>query len=517
MFLSNRLMHLRYLLLVAVCVAVPALSQNICRISHREGFSNCSILSLAQDADGYVWAGSCDGLNLWDGHYARNFRLSGNLVQEIVATDDGYLWVRTNYGVDRVDARARTAELHADFPRVYQYTARSRDEAFFLYKGRLYGYVASESRFEPLCGVDADDVLRICLDPDGVLWFVRRDGMDCAPVVYDAEGRAVLGAWKHIPVRNGISFVRYDGDRTVYFVDGAGRLCRFDTERQLTSAICGLAQELERRGELAAVIRDGDDYVLAFEMGGVLRLHASGSESGGYTLREIDVACGVFSLLKDWNQDIVWIGTDGSGLLRQSAGDIAVRSITYDMLPYKLTKPIKALFVDERGNLWVGTKNDGILCIRDFHAQRAFGRENTRNFIAENTAPCVRIQSMPLPRAGAVCCGSGATAGCAIIPMATDASMPWRAVSSWRMYTACTKMLPGCCGRQRSVAEYTASSLQATQAPPLPGWPSPWIWGAGSGAGISFSRSARSPIRRCGSATTASGRCDTINTHAGAR
>ena len=78
MFLSNRLMHLRYLLLVAVCVAVPALSQNICRISHREGFSNCSILSLAQDADGYVWAGSCDGLNLWDGHYARNFRLSGN-------------------------------------------------------------------------------------------------------------------------------------------------------------------------------------------------------------------------------------------------------------------------------------------------------------------------------------------------------------------------------------------------------------------------------------------------------
>ncbi len=147
-------------------------------------------------------------------------------------------------------------------------------------KGRLYGYVASESRFEPLCGVDADDVLRICLDPDGVLWFVRRDGMDCAPVVYDAEGRAVLGAWKHIPVRNGISFVRYDGDRTVYFVDGAGRLCRFDTERQLTSAICGLAQELERRGELAAVIRDGDDYVLAFEMGGVLRLHASGSESG---------------------------------------------------------------------------------------------------------------------------------------------------------------------------------------------------------------------------------------------
>lgn len=379
-------MHLRYLLLVAVCVTVPALSQNICRISHREGFSNCSILSLAQDADGYVWAGSCDGLNLWDGHYARNFRLSGNLVQEIVATYDGYLWVRTNYGVDRVDVRERSAELHTDFPRVYQYTARSRNEAFFLHKGRLYGYVASESHFEPLDGADARGVLRICLDPAGLLWFVRHDGMDCAPVAYDATGRAVLGSWKHIPMRSGISFVSYDGDRTVYFVDGAGILCRFDTDRQLTFRICGLARELARRGELAAVIRDGDDYVLAFEMGGVLRLHATGPEAGGYALREIDVDCGVFSLLKDRNQDIVWIGTDGSGLLRQSAGDIAVRSITYGMLPYKLTKPIKALFVDEPGNLWIGTKNDGILCIRDFYAQRSFGRENTRNYTVENTS-----------------------------------------------------------------------------------------------------------------------------------
>lgn len=148
MFLSNRLMHLRYLLLVAVCVAVPALSQNICRISHREGFSNCSILSLAQDADGYVWAGSCDGLNLWDGHYARNFRLSGNLVQEIVATDDGYLWVRTNYGVDRVDARPEPPNCMPTSRVFTNIRHGARDEAFFLYKGRLYGYVASESRFD---------------------------------------------------------------------------------------------------------------------------------------------------------------------------------------------------------------------------------------------------------------------------------------------------------------------------------------------------------------------------------
>ncbi len=82
-------------LLLAVAVVRSAFPQNIRRITHRDGLSNSSILSLAQDADGYIWAGSCDGLNLWDGNSARHFRLSGNLIQEIVATDDGYLWVRT--------------------------------------------------------------------------------------------------------------------------------------------------------------------------------------------------------------------------------------------------------------------------------------------------------------------------------------------------------------------------------------------------------------------------------------
>ena len=100
-------------LLLAVAVVRSAFPQNIRRITHRDGLSNSSILSLAQDADGYIWAGSCDGLNLWDGNSARHFRLSGNLIQEIVATDDGYLWVRTNYGVDRFDTRDRRIEMLA--------------------------------------------------------------------------------------------------------------------------------------------------------------------------------------------------------------------------------------------------------------------------------------------------------------------------------------------------------------------------------------------------------------------
>lgn len=374
-------------LLLAVAVVRSAFPQNIRRITHRDGLSNSSILSLAQDADGYIWAGSCDGLNLWDGNSARHFRLSGNLIQEIVATDDGYLWVRTNYGVDRFDTRDRRIEMLAGFQRVYKFAARSRDEAFFLHGNKLYGYVASQGAFEPVDvrGAELNGVLRMCLDGDGVLWLVRSEDIRCAQVAYDAGGRASVGEWERMPLPDGVVFTRYDGDRTIFFTDRNGMLFRFDTGQRRAFPIFDLREELGRRGALSSVISDKDDYVLAFGMSGVLRLRSTDPIEGRYELQEIDVNCGVFALLKDCNQDIVWIGTDGSGLLRQAVGEVAIRSVTYETLPYLLTKPIKALHVDPEGDLWIGTKNDGILRIRDFYSRRTFTRENTDSYTAADS------------------------------------------------------------------------------------------------------------------------------------
>ena len=174
---------------------------------------------------------------------------------------------------------------------------------------------------------------------------------------------------------------------------GSGCRCRTGWCSPVTTAtgqrrafpIFDLREELGRRGALSSVISDKDDYVLAFGMSGVLRLRSTDPIEGRYELQEIDVNCGVFALLKDCNQDIVWIGTDGSGLLRQAVGEVAIRSVTYETLPYLLTKPIKALHVDPEGDLWIGTKNDGILRIRDFYSRRTFTRENTDSYTAADS------------------------------------------------------------------------------------------------------------------------------------
>ena len=51
---------------------------NLRMISSREGISNNSILCLDQDADGYIWLGTCEGLNFWDGQQMACYPLAGS-------------------------------------------------------------------------------------------------------------------------------------------------------------------------------------------------------------------------------------------------------------------------------------------------------------------------------------------------------------------------------------------------------------------------------------------------------
>ena len=89
-------------------VEIPARADFVRTISTREGLSNNSILSLAQDPAGRIWMGTCEGLNIWDGTrmdvYSTQpeslLRLSGNLIERIHVCYGLGTWIVTDYGLD---------------------------------------------------------------------------------------------------------------------------------------------------------------------------------------------------------------------------------------------------------------------------------------------------------------------------------------------------------------------------------------------------------------------------------
>lgn len=68
---------------------------NLRQYSSKNGLSNSAVLSICQDGDGFMWFGSCEGVNFFDG---LNFQLynpidkkkilSGNIVESILEAEN---------------------------------------------------------------------------------------------------------------------------------------------------------------------------------------------------------------------------------------------------------------------------------------------------------------------------------------------------------------------------------------------------------------------------------------------
>lgn len=303
-------------------------------LSVDDGLSATKVNALVQDTRGFIWAGTVDGLNRFDGYEVREFRneeadstsLSDNVVLFLHEDLNGYLWVGTSDGgLNRFDPATETFTRFTHDPDVSNSLAN--DEVLAIAEdasGHIWiGTGDGLSRFDPNEGVfttyknNPEDerslshnvAQTLFVDEDGTLWIGTLDGLnrynpntDSFTVFRDPEN----------PVVNGVSVI--EGSESGEFwigTFGAG-LYLFDPQT-------GLFEASPVEGEFGASI--------------------------------------IVSLYED-NDGTLWIGTGGDGLYERSAGGEQTAYKFDSANPDGLSDNfVRFVLRDRQGIVWAATYN----------------------------------------------------------------------------------------------------------------------------------------------------------------
>ena len=273
-------------------------------LSLEQGLSQATVNAIVQDKLGFMWFGTQDGLNRFDGYSISVYKhkaddtgsISDNGVWCMLRDHLGHLWIGTMRGG------------------LNRYSSTS--DKFIAYK---------QDPGNPH-SISENNVISLFEDSRGFLW----------------TGTLSKGLNRFDPATSHFTHYRYDAGNSRSLIDSAVWCIGEDQKRNLWvgtwSGLCKLPMDSDTGAPWNQFIR-------------YKHLDDDPTSLSGNNVR---------TLLVDHN-GVLWVGTDGRGLNRydeQSNGFVHYRNIPGD--EHSISSDfIYSIFEDSTGNLWVGTGGDG--------------------------------------------------------------------------------------------------------------------------------------------------------------
>jgi len=360
-------MKIKLLLAILACT-LQLQAYNIRHISSSDGLSASSILTIEQQPDGTMLFGTIDGLNCYDGSKVRpatfnaGQRLYGNLIEYVLNVSDNKTWVLTNYGLNIVTAKGQTVRFYPEFQGLRRIRKNPQGDGFLLTDGKLI-YIDKHDdniRTIPLKGITLANVCDYAISSQTLVLF-SRDGIISYQLHHEKD-QYTIGKPKMVQRLRIVSAM--PDDNTEYLVTDDGQLYSYELETQNVRHEMSLTDEISRRGFVNEVLKYKESLMIGFGEGGVIKVNRPAGKPA--EIIDLGVETGVFCMHKDRLGDIVWIGSDGAGVLMYSDEPLTLRSFVSTSLRAGKSFPIRALLKDAEGNLWVGTKGDGLIRVPNF-------------------------------------------------------------------------------------------------------------------------------------------------------
>jgi len=346
---------------------------NVHSISRGEGLSNGAVNTIAKDADGYMWFGTWNGLNRYDGSTIvtylpgiKSYAINNHVVRELYPTASGPVWMLTNKGVALYD------------------NTHNRFYPFFTTESEQINYendisLSHSEKYGTKVAVFGSGIFSY----DSVAkQFVR--------IKFDAGStKASLGI-KRLHVI-GTDFYCISGSNMLLKISGNSleEIIQLPINSAISSSLGVSIRNqpfilITQRGGNAVMVdiahktvnqlRIQDDIITSFATSAMPGRLWAGTEKG--KIFSFNTAKGSFELLNipsdlfvknpiatrilsicETAPDILWIGTDGNGVYNMKLSDFPNKSLSSRQLSYPI---VRCILVTQKKYMLIGTKGGGI-------------------------------------------------------------------------------------------------------------------------------------------------------------
>ena len=383
--------YFRYICILIYSCLMPVLlhSQNVVKqISNADGLSNNSVNCFLEDSEHTLWVGTWDGLNAYNGRsfktYSYNKKnagsISNNVIWQIIEQNDSVLWVSTDYGVNRWK---RSTQQFTPYYLGTQNNPPKQEKSFLLgiTSGKyiicyvkeqgLFYFDDRKQDFVPLKNNLPDDIKNFVIDSKDQVFFLTGHGQLLHYQLSVHSSNPELSFKKEIKQPASISGIYLSQD---YLIINDDRALTVSLDNRILNSI-----DIPENKTVSQVIRHKEYLLISFIEGGCIRYNLE--DNASMELPQLPAKASIFTIYIG-SQNILWVGTDGQGVLEVYEHSSPFHTVKTDY-------PVRCFCEEDNGNILVGTKGEGILLL-DKQERQVEPYLSTGNGLISNSVYTIR-------------------------------------------------------------------------------------------------------------------------------
>jgi len=322
-------------------------SLNFEHFGTREGLSQINVNCIIQDSRGFMWIGTRNGLNRYDGYKFIVYRydskdehsLSNNMVNDLVEDADGNVWAATANGLNRYDRKAGT------FTRIVHDNHNNNS---------LSNNILS----------------RLVFDNDGMLWIgTQNGGLDCYDLktkrfTHHQHSNTVAGTISD----NNVRTVYKDSHGHIWAGTSGGGLNLYDAQKKSFTAfpfINPISHAVFGNNVISITENSKNELWIGTQEDGLFLLNEQTRISQNFRYEENNPSSlssnTIYCMQKDEAGNL-WLGTENGGLSVLDGKNKKFYRYGHDEVDGNSINgnSIYGICRDRSGNMWLGAFSGGI-------------------------------------------------------------------------------------------------------------------------------------------------------------